>query len=90
MLTDFVTTFGEANASGAIGTEIALTQPVASEATEWLLAAFIEGLSVASAVRQMRWELMKKGNLMGLAYTPNCYGALRLRSESFDSRRNAK
>jgi hypothetical protein len=80
LLTDFVSAFGDLDASGAIGTEIALTQPIAGEAFEWLLAALLDGHGVAAAVRRMRWRLLRKGNVMGLAYTPYCYGGLRLRA----------
>jgi hypothetical protein len=80
LLTDFVTTFGEVNAAGSIGTEVALTQLVAGEAAELIFAAFNGPNNVAAAVRVMRWNLLRKGNAMGLNYTPYCYGGLTLTS----------
>jgi len=72
LLTDFVTTFGDVNAAGSIGTEVALTQLVASEAAELIFAAFNGPYNVAAAMRLMRWNLLRKGNVMGLNYTPYC------------------
>jgi hypothetical protein len=80
LLTDFVTTFGDANAAGSIGTEVALTQLVASEAAELIFMAFNGPDNVAAAVRIMRWNLLRKGNAMGLSYTPYCYGGLTLKN----------
>jgi HEAT repeat protein len=79
LLVDFVTTFQELRAAGSIGTEIALTQPVATEAAQLILESLWHGATVAESIRDMRWKLLAKGNLMGLAYTPYCYGAVRLR-----------
>ena len=79
-LSNFVTAFSEsAGASGVIGTEVSLEQGLAAEAMEFLLPALRSGSSVGDALRLLRWELLRKGNVMGLAYSPYCSSALRLR-----------
>jgi HEAT repeat protein len=86
LLTDFITTFGEVNAAGSIGTEVALTQLVASEAAEQIITAFNGLDNVAAAVRAMRWNLLRKGNTMGLSYTPYCYGGLTLKGPAISQK----
>ncbi|MEA3143479.1 MAG: elongation factor Tu [Thermoplasmata archaeon] len=76
-LTTLVDTFIVLKAAGVVGTEVPLLQSLASNAAEEFLAA-LPGATVAQAMRQMRLRLLAKGNLMGLAYTPYCQGALRL------------
>ena len=39
------------------------------------------GKSVGSSLRAMRWTMLRKGNLMGLAYTPFCLANLTVRSQ---------
>ena len=51
---------------------VAITQEVASWAMELLLSRLAAGEAMGAAVRAMRWEMMRRGNLMGLAYTAHC------------------
>jgi hypothetical protein len=39
----------------------------------------VSGASVGAALRTLRWEMLGRGNVMGLAYTLYCVAALRLR-----------
>jgi hypothetical protein len=78
-LADFVVGFVAARAAGVIGTEVSLDQRFAGAAMELFLAALHAGASVGQAIRQMRWELLGRGNVMGLAYSPYCAATLALR-----------
>lgn len=78
-LGDFVVGFVAARAAGVIGTEVSLDQRFAGTAMELFLAALHAGASVGQAMRHMRWELLGRGNVMGLAYSPYCAATLALR-----------
>ncbi|WP_433727532.1 CHAT domain-containing protein [Actinoplanes sp. CA-051413] len=78
-LTEFATAFvAAAGASGVIATEIAMESTLACHAMERFFVALWSGLGVSAALRQMRWEMLARGNLMGLAYTPYCDANLHL------------
>ncbi|NUR61401.1 MAG: hypothetical protein HOV87_22475 [Catenulispora sp.] len=84
-LSSFVTEFTRtAGASGVLGTEIALEQGVASWAMELFLGELAQGAPVGSALRNTRWAMLGRGNLMGLAYTPYCLSQLSLRSPAME------
>ena len=55
-----------------IGPEVAITQEVASWAMELLLHRLAAGEAMGAAVRATRWDMLRRGNLMGLAYTQHC------------------
>jgi CHAT domain-containing protein len=74
---NFVTAFTYAGASGVIGTEIPVRLPLATEVAEMLLTKLARRMAVGEALRQVRWELANRGNLLGLAYT--LYGLADLR-----------
>jgi hypothetical protein len=79
-LVGFVDAFvSRAGAAGVIGTEITIDQGVASWAMELFLTALSQGASVGMALRQTRWAMFRRGNLMGFAYTPYCLANLSLR-----------
>ena len=78
-LAGFVVGLVAARAAGVIGTEVSLDQRFAGTAMELLLAAVHAGASVGQAMRHMRWELLGRGNVMGLAYSPYCAATLALR-----------
>jgi hypothetical protein len=78
-LADFVVGFVAARAAGVIGTEVSLDQRFAGAAMELFLAALHAGAGVGQAMRHMRWELLGRGNVMGLAYSPYCAATLALR-----------
>jgi hypothetical protein len=77
-LLDFVTAFTWTRASGIIGTEICIPESLAREFGVEFLRKFLVGQSVAQALRYIRYRLLEKYNLLGLAYTPYCYGDLSL------------
>jgi hypothetical protein len=69
MLT-FVPTFAAAGAAGVIGTEVRVVQRVAQHLAETFFEALLrDGLTVGEALRKARWDLLSRGNLLGLAYT---------------------
>jgi hypothetical protein len=81
-LTNFVDSFvSEGGASGVVGTETTLAPEVAVLAARELITALNMGATVGQAMRTMRWALVRRGNLMGLTYTPYSLANLRLRSE---------
>ncbi|MFD5848232.1 CHAT domain-containing protein [Streptomyces chartreusis] len=79
-LNGFVRAFTEwAGASGVVGTEVVVEQGLAGWAMEQLFAHLLNGASVASALRSVRWNMLRRGNVMGLAYTAHCLADLSLR-----------
>src|SRR5262249_50083478 len=82
-LADFVGAFTQtAGAAGVIATEVALEQRVAGLAMETFPTELgVVRVSVGEALRRMRWALIKRGNLMGLAYSPYCAADLQLRPD---------
>jgi hypothetical protein len=82
-LSDFVSAFiNRAGASGVVGTEIGVEQKLASFLMELFLTDLAGGATTGDALRDVRWRLMRRGNVMGLGYTPYCLSGLRLRSVS--------
>jgi len=77
---NFVTGFSYARASGVIGTEVSVKVPVAAEAAKIFLEKLFHGVPAGQALREMRWALANKGNLLGLAYT--LYAMADLRTQS--------
>ena len=75
-LLDFVTAFNWTRASGVIGTEIAIPESLAREFGRDFLQQFLSGQNVRDVIRRLRLRLLEKYNLLGLAYTPYCYGEL--------------
>ncbi|MER5202062.1 CHAT domain-containing protein [Streptomyces sp. NPDC002825] len=76
----FVDTFTELHASGVIGTEITVDQALAGEFAELFWEALLAGQEVGPALHGVRMRLLRKGNVLGLAYTAYCSAALRLRA----------
>jgi hypothetical protein len=78
-LSDFVVAFTSwAGGAGVIGTEVTVDQPVAALAMELFLDT-LRTRPVGEALRSMRWAMIGRGNVMGLAYTPYCLANLVLR-----------
>jgi CHAT domain len=85
-MVSFVTAFTGAGASGVIGTEVSVTLPIAIEFAERVLERInqpavpgaTQRVPIGEAIRQVRWDLANKGNLLGLAYTPYCLANLQL------------
>ncbi len=79
-LNTFVSAFADhAAASGVLGTEIIMEQGLAGWAMELMLAALARGATVGNAIREVRWAMLRRGNIMGFAYTPYCLADLALR-----------
>jgi hypothetical protein len=84
-LTNFVDAFVGAVASGVIGTEISMFEPIAREAGEQFWQRFLASEpqdTVGTAMRKMKLALLKKRNLMGLAYTAFCSSTLKIEKET--------
>ena len=73
---DMVSAFAELEASGVIGTEVSIQTTTAYPAALHILRRMAEGGQLCPTVREMRWELLNQGDLLGLAYTP--YGLAEL------------
>jgi hypothetical protein len=76
----FVTAFAGLQAGGIVGTEITVEQGLAGAFAERFWELLLAGHEVGSALHQVRMELLRKGNVLGLAYTAHCSAALRLTS----------
>ncbi|MFJ8964540.1 hypothetical protein ACIRG5_34635 [Lentzea sp. NPDC102401] len=72
-----VPSFVEHGASGVISPEVAVPQDMAGWVTGMVLSRLASGLSAGEALRQVRWEMLSRGNVMGLAYA--LYGSADLR-----------
>jgi len=68
---EFVSTFvSYARASGVIGTEITVFEPLATKFAENFLREFLAGKTLGSAVRSARRSLLSELNPLGLVYIP--------------------
>jgi hypothetical protein len=75
----FVRVFIETvEASGVIGTEITIFEPLAQRFAEAFLKAFRGGEPLGRALRRARLELLAAHNPLGLVYQPFAYAGLRL------------
>ena len=81
-----VTTFPAAHLVDVFGNviypQVAVDQGMAGWVSGMLLARLAEGMCAGEALRQTRWEMLGRGNVMGLAYTLHAGAELRLRSAS--------
>lgn len=79
---NFVTTLADIQAGGVIGTEISIRLQLATEVAQLIITKLLEKKSdgemhsIGEAIQHMRWTLLNKGNLLGLAYTPYCLSSL--------------
>jgi hypothetical protein len=74
-----VRAFVDGGASGVISPEVAVPQDMAGWVTGLVLARLAAGLTAGEALRSARWEMISRGNVMGLAYTLHGGADLRLR-----------
>lgn len=74
-----VRSFVEHGASAVVCPEEAVPQDMAGWVTGMLLARLAAGVGAGEAVRQVRWEMLSRGNVMGLAYTLHGSADLRMR-----------
>ena len=78
-MTGLVRPFVDGGASGVISPEVAVPQDMAGWVTGMVLARLAAGFSAGEALRLTRWEMLSRGNVMGLAYTLHAGADLRLR-----------
>lgn len=72
---------GSACAAGVVGTEVKVHQKLAMRAAERFFELLLEhSFSVDEAIRTIRLEYLRKGNLFGLVYTPYCWSELTISS----------
>ena len=71
-LVQFVDAFADVYAAGVIGTETTIHQQVANEMAEEFWRRLRGGATVGRALQDGRMRLLRKGNVMGLAYTAYC------------------
>jgi hypothetical protein len=85
---EFVSGFIEvANASGVIGTEITVFEPLAKRFAEHCLRRFmVEGQSIGEAIRGARLALLKEANPLGLVYVPFVMANLRMEEQPADDK----
>jgi hypothetical protein len=70
---------GAARAAGVIGTEVKVAQNLAMDVAEQFFGLLFDGThTVESALRAVRMDYLRNGNLLGLVYTPYCWAELRL------------
>lgn len=75
----FVNVFCRAAAAGVIGTEITISQQVASEIGKTFFTYLVTKTGAGEALRLARLSLLNKGNLLGLVYTAYCAAELTLK-----------
>ncbi|WP_086667333.1 hypothetical protein [Lentzea kentuckyensis] len=68
-----------AGAAGVICPEVAVDQGMAGWVSGMLLARLAEGMPAGEALRRTRWEMLGRGNVLGLAYALHAGADLRLR-----------
>ncbi|MDY7079260.1 MAG: helix-hairpin-helix domain-containing protein [Chloroflexota bacterium] len=79
VMSEFVRTFAELGAAGVIGTEIKVWEPLATFFAEGFLSRFLAGhQTVGQILRDLRHELLRRYNPLGLIYTNYCSADLRL------------
>jgi len=66
-------------AAGVIGTEVRVDQSLAMDVAEQFIAAWMSGQkTVEEALRAVRLDYLRQGNMLGLVYTPYCWSELKL------------
>lgn len=82
-LSNFVDAFANrAGAAGVVGTEVTVEQGMAGWAMTRFLSLLVDGAGAGQALREVRWHMVNRGNVMGLAYTLYAVAGLRLRPPS--------
>jgi hypothetical protein len=78
-VTEFVSAFvADTGAAGILTTEITLELSLAITAMESFLEGLWTGMTTGEALRATRWALLRRGNVMGLSYSPYCDADLSL------------
>jgi hypothetical protein len=83
---NLVTALNGVGAGGVIGTEISVQLPLAAEIAKslfrYLTLGVNTGMGVGEAIHRTRWDLLNRGNLLGLAYTAYCRADLHFELQS--------
>jgi len=77
-LLNFKEAFGWCGAAGLIGTEISIPEGLARAFARGFLERFRVGRPVGQALREQRFDLLGRRNLLGLAYTSYCLSDLQM------------
>jgi hypothetical protein len=70
--------FAWCRAAGVVGTEISVTEDLARDFARGFITRFYNGESVGTILRTERLDLLRRCNLLGLAYTPYCSADLKI------------
>jgi hypothetical protein len=79
-LVSFLQAFvGRGQAAGVIGTEVKVEQSMAMDVAESFVTNWLSGRNtVEEALRAIRLDYLRHGNLFGLVYTPYCWSELKI------------
>jgi len=77
-LLSFIHRFAALGAAGVVGTEIPIHEYLGRAFGEFFVGRLLCGEPVGKIVYDFRNALLKRKNLLGLAYVPYCYASLRL------------
>ena len=71
---------GRGGAAGVIGTEVKVNQILAMDVAEQFFSALLGGKeTVETALRAIRMDYLRHGNMFGLVYTPYCWSELQIK-----------
>lgn len=79
---DFLSSFKRLGANAVIGTEVSVLADMAMYIGDIILEKIANEDTIGDAIRDMRWNLVNRGNLLGLAYTPYGLSDLRIKREA--------
>jgi hypothetical protein len=65
-----------------VGTEIPIHEYLANTFGEFFLTRLLRGEPVGRIIHDFRLELLRKRNVLGLAYVPYCYADLHIEREN--------
>ncbi len=77
----FVHRFAAVGAAGVVGTEVPIHEYLGRFAGEFFVERFLAHQPVGQIVYDLRLELVRRKNFLGLVYVPYCYASLRLDEE---------
>jgi|GEM_PF-4748003 len=74
----FIHRLGALGAAGVIGTEMPIHEYLGRYFGEFFLQRFLKGDPVGQIIYDLRLDLLKRRNFLGLMYVPYCYATLHL------------
>jgi len=63
------------------GTEIKVSQTLAMRVAEQFFQSWLSGQTVETALRAIRMDFLRQGNIFGLVYTPYCWSELKIEKQ---------